>query len=125
MMTNIVFAQELTTRRIAARMSQVDLGIAAEVDRSYINRMESGDRVPRRAVAESLANGLRLTGSDRATFLLAAGHAPDPEDMEAKVFADEPVLRHAMDVLQCAPEPVADRLRRIIAHAVVLAGGQS
>lgn len=122
-MTPLGFAMELTRVRVAQGRSQRWLATASGVSRPHISRMESGDRMPSREVAELLAGALGLAGVERARFVMAAGFTPGDRDLVAVMLSSEPALRHALSILERAPENVANRLRAAISDAAWAAQG--
>jgi transcriptional regulator with XRE-family HTH domain len=84
------FGQRLGQYREAAGLSQNALARLVDVDPSYINRMERGEREPpRRELVVRLAEALSLNEADRQRLLLAAGHVPD---WLLALEADDPTL---------------------------------
>jgi transcriptional regulator with XRE-family HTH domain len=72
------FGELVRRHREVAGLSQNALARLVEVDQSYINRLERGEREPpKRALVARLAEALALTGVERQRLLLAAGHVPD------------------------------------------------
>lgn len=72
------FGQLLRQAREAAGISQRALAIRVGLDVSYINRLESGDRRPRRPTLLKLATALGIQGQDLDAWLAACGLAPLP-----------------------------------------------
>lgn len=67
-----------TLRELRGRtISQCRLADLAGLDHSYMSRLESGGRLPSRAVVARIADVLGLTGGDRARLFLAADYRPD------------------------------------------------
>lgn len=67
-----------TLRELRGRaLSQNRLAELAGLDHSYASRLESGSRLPSRAVVVRIADVLGLTGNDRARLFLAADYRPD------------------------------------------------
>lgn len=71
------FADLLAHFRQRAQLSQSDLGRLADVNASYINRLESGERrVPTPAVADALARALQLAPEETYRLLWSTGSLP-------------------------------------------------
>lgn len=72
------FGSLLKRHRQNAGLSQSSLAQQVQVDQSYINRLERGDREPpKRPLVAQLATAMTLSDADRQRLLLAAGHVPD------------------------------------------------
>lgn len=92
----------LRSYRLRAGLSQVRLAELAGIDRSFLNRLESGQRRPSRMVVLRLARALGLDERDRAALLFAAGYAPvrAPLDRHAQLRSlAEELQRLAMTIL--------------------------
>ncbi len=112
------FAARLRGHRIRRGWSQSRLAREAGFDHSHISRLERGGRTPSRAAVERLVDALGLDPTAEDQLLASAGYLPvDP----ASLLADEPVLMHALAILEGSPPSVADRLRAAISDAVWLA----
>lgn len=70
------FGSVLKEWRSTRRMSQMDLGLAAEVSTRHISFLESGRSNPSRPMVLHLANALEVPRTDRNRLLTAAGFAP-------------------------------------------------
>lgn len=77
--TTCELGQLMRALREARRMSQSQLANRAELDHSYISRLERGTRTPTREAIHLIADALDLplTDSNRDRMLAAAGFAPD------------------------------------------------
>src|SRR5207302_2379325 len=63
--------------RVARGASQAAVAAAAGMDRSYVNRLEAGERgAPALAAVEALAQALQLSDPAADQLLAAAGHLP-------------------------------------------------
>jgi transcriptional regulator with XRE-family HTH domain len=62
--------------RIARRLSQLDLALAADVSTRHLSYMETGRAQPSREMLARLANALELPLRERNALLVAAGYAP-------------------------------------------------
>ncbi|AEB09978.1 XRE family transcriptional regulator [Desulfobacca acetoxidans] len=72
------FGHLMRQSREAAGISQRALAQQAGLDVSYINRLESGERRPRRGTLLKLASALRITGQELEAWLMAGDLAPTP-----------------------------------------------
>ena len=88
----------LRSYRLRAGLSQVRLAELAGLDRSFLNRLESGQRCPSRMVVLRLARALGLDERDRAALLFAAGYAPVRALLDLRSLAEE-LQRLAMTML--------------------------
>lgn len=77
-----VFSAELKHRRAAAGLSLAGLASEVHVNRSYLHRVESGERWPTEPIARLLDQALNARGA-----LFAAWQANDEERQEASVTA--------------------------------------
>lgn len=75
MKAQIVVARNLRRLRVARELSQEALAADAEVDRTYVGRLERGLENPTVAVLERLANAM---GTDIAEFFDAGRVARGP-----------------------------------------------
>lgn len=71
------FTQLLKEYRERLGISQSRLGILANCDHSYINRLEAGGRLPTAEMIDQLASALKLTPEERYGLLVAVGCSPD------------------------------------------------
>lgn len=115
------FPALLKTYRERAGLSQVRLAQRAGIDRSYLNRLESGHRLPSRRTVLRLADALGLDPTERDQFLLAGGLAPTVSPLAHTV--GDPVLEQAARLLLDAtvPASVREDLRLLVAAALRLA----
>lgn len=72
------FGQLIRQAREAAGITQRALAQKVGLDVSYINRLESGDRRPRRGTLLKLASALGIKGGDLDALFMACGLAPMP-----------------------------------------------
>jgi UTP--glucose-1-phosphate uridylyltransferase len=72
------FTKLLRKRREEAGLTQRELARRVNLDASYINRMETGDRQPSRETALKLADALNIDDDALGKWLVAAGYAPMP-----------------------------------------------
>lgn len=86
------FAAVLAELRTARGWSQGKLGIEAEIDHSYVSRIERGERMPHRPAVLALAEALEATERDTDRLLVAAGFLP----LSPRVLG---ALRLAMEAL--------------------------
>ena len=77
------FSALLRHHRTAMGVSQKTLARVTGLDRSYISRLESGDRDPSREVIEQLADALTLNSAQRVVLAASAGYlrVPVPEPL--------------------------------------------
>lgn len=112
------FAERLRDARIRRGWSQARLAREAGYDHSYLSRIERGNRTPSRLAVARLVDALALDTVAEDHLLVAAGYTPgDPVNL----LAEEPVLMHALVILEHAPPAVAQHLRAAISDAVWLA----
>ncbi len=72
------FGQLMRQSREAADLSQRALAQKVDLDVSYINRLESGDRRPRRRTLLKLASALGIKGRELDAWFMACDLAPMP-----------------------------------------------
>ena len=77
-MTSKEFGHLLKHVRLMQRLSQSGLARRSNVDASYINRLESGQRKPSRETLLALADALGISDIDLDAWLLVSGYAPMP-----------------------------------------------
>lgn len=112
-------------RESRPKLSQSRLADLADLDHSYLSRIEAGHRIPSRQVVLALADALAATDIERDRLLIAAGFMPEDS---GSILADEPVLLEALDVLlnPVIPREVRDdvraQLRLIVRQAQRTAG---
>jgi transcriptional regulator with XRE-family HTH domain len=71
------FGELLRRLRVARGRSQAAVAAQAGMDRSYVNRLEAGERgAPALPAVEALAAALVLTDPEADQLLAAAGHLP-------------------------------------------------
>lgn len=92
------FGREMKAWRRLRRMSQMDLGMAAEVSPRHISFLETGRSRPSRGMVLRLSEELQMPAAARNQLLLAAGMAPmyRPADAREPV-ADLAPLQQALD----------------------------
>jgi transcriptional regulator with XRE-family HTH domain len=76
-MENSLFGQYLARYRNRIRLSQAGLARLAEVDHSYVSRLESGHRSPSRDSIAAFIPHLEVNEQERATLYEAAGYIPE------------------------------------------------
>jgi transcriptional regulator with XRE-family HTH domain len=110
------FPPTLRRYRERVELSQSKLAELAELDHSYVSRLESGTRTPSRKVVEAIAEVLALRPYEQDELLAAAGYRGNQE-----IFYDFTVQRLAYFLGQPdVPYAVADQLRRVIADLIAL-----
>lgn len=108
------FGELLRRYRLRQRTSQLDLGMMAGLNASYISRLESGVRgVPSRECIDLIANALRLHTDERNELLYAAGYV-----------VHDPLVAEALAILADATIPLAVRLRLRSDIAAVVAAAR-
>lgn len=77
------FGRMLRDFRIRSELSQRTLAQAADVDTSYISRLESGEReIPSRSLALVFADILKLSQQETDLWLISAGYiSPRMQDL--------------------------------------------
>lgn len=75
-MAALAFGSELKDWRGRRRVSQLDLGLAADVSARHVSFLETGRATPSRAMVLRLAEALEIPRSKRNGLLRAAGFAP-------------------------------------------------
>jgi len=63
-----LFAEKLRAIRVERNLSQLDLALMCELDRTYIGRIETMKRTPSLVVLEKIANGLDIELSELVKF---------------------------------------------------------
>lgn len=101
------FGGRLARLRAERRLSQLQLGLAAEVSARHISFLETGRATPSRDMVDRLARALGLPPAVRDSLLLAAGLAPS-------AWADAPAdpLDRAIDIQTAACDDQALNLVR-------------
>lgn len=111
------FARCLMEMRGISRMSQDRLAGLTGYDRSYITRLELGQRVPSRDAVLRLAEAMQISEANRNKMLVAAGYAPsDEKDLPER----DPVV-DALVALLADPmvtNEVRDDVRNMVATLV-------
>ena len=112
------FATVLGQFRRRAGLSQNALASHCQVNASYVNRMESGERNrPTVEVVTSFARALQLSQREADLLLMSAGYLPS--------YGDDLTVRQLAVLLADSPAPVVATLRAQIAASYrVLAAGQ-
>ena len=108
------FRFELAYQRERRGLSLAALGRVARIDRTYIGRLESGERSAGRSIVERLATGLELKGGDRDAFFASAGFLPPSYEAELRELADafaDPML----------PDDAKETMRTRLGEAVAMA----
>ena len=111
------FGRQLKSWRRVRRVSQLDLGLMAEVSPRHVCFVENGRARPSRAVVLRLAESLELPLRDRNALLLAAGFAPAYGEGKLSDRALAPVHRalgYMLENHDPFPGFVIDRLWNIV-----------
>ena len=115
--TDTTFGETLKGRRMRRGLSQLDLGLAADVSSRHISFLETGRARPSREMVLRLSGGLDLPLRKRNELLLSAGFAPrygarsldDAELAEARQ-----ALQFILDAHEPYPAFVLDRFWQIV-----------
>lgn len=94
------FAELLLAHRRAARLSQLDLALEAGTSQRHLSFLESGRSRPGRAVAEALAEALRLPPIAANELLQAAGFAAMFREHRWNEAAMAPIRSAAQTILR-------------------------
>jgi transcriptional regulator with XRE-family HTH domain len=106
------FGDQLKAFRHRVRRTQRQLAEEADLDFTYISKLETGSVLPPRDTAEALAKALKLSPEEREDFLALAGAISS--DMERYV-REQPAARELYrSVSQLPPEQQERRLREFI-----------
>lgn len=101
---NESFGDLLRSWRQRRRVSQLDLGIEAEVSARHISFLETGRARPSRDMVMRLAEELEIPLRHRNRLLVAAGYAPVFPEREVRAPEME-VVRQALDKILAGHEP--------------------
>ncbi len=94
----VLFAEKLRFFREKKGLSQNALAKIAEINTSYLNRLESGKREPpKKEIIMRLSEGMGLTDQEQDELLMEAGHLPMAID---KFWLDDPTIKQVLSVLQ-------------------------
>jgi transcriptional regulator with XRE-family HTH domain len=79
------FPALLKAYRERAKLSQSRLAAITEppIDRSFMSRLEKGERVPSWRTVDHLADAMKLRDEDRDMLLMAAGFLPPARQRQA------------------------------------------
>lgn len=101
------FGERLRRERLAAGLSQNELGRRAGINPGTINRLEAGERAPTgQEQVLALAAALGLPPGRRDALLAAAGFLPEPL---ARLGAADPTIVLVADILADPAIPPAER----------------
>lgn len=89
------FGRQLQEHRLARRLSQLRLGLAADVSARHISFLETGRASPSRDMVRRLSETLALCEPDQDSLLVAAGLAP-----EGRAADGRDALARAVDIQQ-------------------------
>jgi transcriptional regulator with XRE-family HTH domain len=101
---DVQFAQVLKEWRGRRRMSQLDLGLTANVSTRHVAFLETGRSRPSREMVIQLAEALEVPRPARNTMLNAAGFAPAYR-ARALDASDMAVVREALDWMVARHDP--------------------
>jgi len=112
------FADLLRTFRVTRGLSQARLARRAQLDHSYLSRLEAGTRVPSRDTVLQLCTALRLSLDETDALLIAAGYTPRHRQLSC-----DPLLLDLADVLErpTLPPDVRAALTQSVRAAIELA----
>lgn len=98
------FGELLRRWRLTRRVSQLELGLEAEVSARHISFIETGRARPSRAMVAILSSVLDVPLRERNALLIAAGFAPayHETDLQAPQMAQ---VRHALELILRQHEP--------------------
>ncbi len=98
------FGELLRRWRTTRRVSQLELGLDAEVSSRHISFIETGRAKPSRSMVALLSNVLDVPLRERNTMLIAAGYAPlyHETDLNAPQMAQ---VRQALELILKQQEP--------------------
>lgn len=100
MMTQNQFPEQLHYLRLKYGKSQIAVADGAGYDKSFISRLESGKRDPKRETILLLADSLGLSPDDTDKLLLSAGFMP----VQATSLLSNPVLARLDDLMSTTTE---------------------
>lgn len=100
MMTQSQFPEQLHYLRLKYGKSQIAVADGAGYDKSFISRLESGERDPKRETILLLAESLGLSPDDTDKLLLSAGFMP----VQATALLANPVLARLDDLMSTTTE---------------------
>lgn len=107
----------LRSWRLRRRLSQLDLGLAADVSTKHVSFIETGRASPSREMVLHLADRLEVPMRERNVLLLAAGYAPryaeTPLDAETMASVRRAV-QMTLDHHEPFPAVVVDRRWNVI-----------
>ncbi|HET8522756.1 MAG TPA: helix-turn-helix domain-containing protein [Thermomicrobiales bacterium] len=108
----IDFAPLLTELRTARGWTQKQLAQAAQLDQSYISRLEAGTRMPEHPTTLKLADALDLSPIERERLLAAGGFRSEAWD--------DPLLRDLISLLldPALPAQTKEDVRTLLRVAV-------
>lgn len=99
-MTQNQFPEQLHYLRLKYGKSQIAVADGAGYDKSFISRLESGKRDPKRETILLLADSLGLSPDDTDKLLLSAGFMP----VQATSLLSNPVLARLDDLMSTTTE---------------------
>lgn len=111
------FGSQLKAWRERRRVSQLDLGLTAEVSARHISFLETGRSRPSRSMVLRLADALELPLRARNELLLAAGFAPRYEERslgDGELSEARRALQFVLDAHEPNPAFVLDRMWQIV-----------
>jgi transcriptional regulator with XRE-family HTH domain len=117
------FQQLLTEFRKGSKLSQSDLARRVDLSASYINRLESGDRLPSGPdLVLALARALDLSPAETDRLLISAGYARESDrllaaghplvSLVARIVSDERVTPEQLEMLEVVAGKIDQQRRR-------------
>lgn len=100
------FAEEFKRQRMLSSNSQSRVAERAELNHSYVSRMEAGTRIPSREVIDKLAVVMNSKPEDHDRLLSLAGYRPNSP---FAIFADHPEIRELWEYLNNENVPLDKR----------------
>jgi transcriptional regulator with XRE-family HTH domain len=114
---DVEFAEALKERRVARRVSQLELALKAGTTQRHLSFIESGRSAPGREMVIRLTESLGLPLRDRNALLLTAGYAPAYSEAPLDSQALAPVreaLEHILTAYLPYPAIIVNRYGDIV-----------
>ena len=110
------FPETMKYYRAAYRVSQQAAAEGSQYDKSFISRLESGERKPSRDVILRLAEGIGLSADDTDKLLLSASFAP----VQVKSLLRHPELAQVDDLMSAATPDARERASKTIQDVIAV-----
>ena len=98
------FAEKMKFIRTQKGVSQGFVARGSSYDKSFICRLEKGERQPNRSQIVYISEAMGLNAEETDSLLMAAGFMP----VQANSLLKDPKLAHLDDLLMVSPEPVRE-----------------